>query len=194
MFARLQASHAPNARKPANAVADLPGFVGVAELDDRQGCATTLTLWRTRADAELLDERIAPIAPQAADDAVYEVDADVPGPSRRSPRAAFVGRFNGPVSLQQLTAARSRGERIGSLLAQLPGFVRLVVLWHPTERTMTVIHLAESEVVLHQITTLVTTTPLSPDEDPALLPGPDIVTRQEVGAYRWVSSETPPPR
>jgi hypothetical protein len=145
---------------------------------------TTLTLWSTRENAELLDERLVPTISDTVTDEIYAVDDDTSGPATRSPKVAFVGRFEGPVTTQQLHAARRRGEQIGPQLAQLPGFVRVVVLLHPTDRRMTVVHLAESAEVLRQVTEIVTSTPLSPDDDPAHLRGPDSVETHQVRCYQ----------
>jgi len=80
-------------------------------------------------------------------------------------------------------------------VAGLPGFFGAVVpptengdaaaltLWGARAK-MRVLHLAESREAIAGVTRAVTTTPLLPGEDPALLPGPDRVRPYRVLAYR----------
>jgi hypothetical protein len=187
MFARLTTHQGSADEQLTRSTTDLPGFTGMVELVSDQGPHTTLTLWRTREDAELLDERLTPTASETLTDEIYAVDDDRSGPATHAPTVAFVGRFDGPVSTQQLQAAQRRGAQIGPRLARLPGFVRVVVLWHPTDRKMTVVHLAESADALRTVTEIVRSTPLSPDDDPAQLRGPDSVERHHVRRYQWVT-------
>ena len=168
-------------------VAELPGFRGAVVLTTESGDATALTLWGTWADAELLGERLPAgrsTPPQTEE--IYEVDEDLAGLAATvHPTAAFVGQFDGPLSTAQINAARRAGrERLAPTLGQVPGLVRVLVLWHPVDRKVTVMHLADSREALTGVTRAVTTTPLLPGEDPALLPGPDRVRPHRVLAYR----------
>src|SRR6266511_2654056 len=74
--------------------------------------------------------------------------------------------------------------RLAAVLRTVPGLVRMLVLWHPTERRMAVLHLATSIAALEAVSEAVMSTKLLPGEDPALLPGPDRITLLRVAAYR----------
>ena len=78
------------------------------------------------------------------------MDEDLAGlAAAAQPTAAFVGQFDGPLSTAQISAARRAGrERLAPTLGQVPGLVRVLVLWHPLDRKMTVMHLAESREAL----------------------------------------------
>ena len=195
MFARLHTYHQPREDEllgwSRDEVAGLPGFGGAVVLATENWDAAALTLWGTRADAELLDERLpAVVASAPAQTAeIYEVDEDLAGPAADAqPTTAFLGQFDRPLSTAQIAAARRAGsERLAPELRRVPGLVRVLVLWHPLDRTMRVLHLAESREALAGVTRAVTTTPLLPGEDPALLPGPDRVRPYRVLAYRGAS-------
>lgn len=197
-FGRLQAyptpvtAHEPTWTAP---IADLPGFVALIVLSDQHGPSVILSLWRSREDADLLDERQPTAIPTALEDRVYELDDTLTGPAPGPPTAAFLGRFNGPLSPPQIAAARRRGTRsIGPLLAQVQGLVRVLVFWHPVERSMVVIHLAETTEALRQVSKVVAETPLGPEDDPALLPGPDRVGLHQVDHYSWLAALQDPGR
>ena len=119
------------------------------------------------------------------------MDADEAGTAAgEEPTVAFLGEFDGPLSPARLEAARFAGnERIGPVLRTLPGLVRLLVLWHPTERRMAVLHLATSTAVLEAVGEAVMTSTLLPGEDPELLPGPDRITMPRVAAYRATATQ-----
>jgi hypothetical protein len=200
MYARLQTmTNRPADEGMVPMIADMiaahPGFAGLVMLagegDDRS--ATMVSLWQTREDAELASERSAAIRgprPFELDrDEIYEVDADEAGQAAGAePTAAFFGEFDGPLSPGHLEAARFAGtERIGPALRTVPGLVRVVVLWHPTERRMVVVHLATSVQALHAGGEVVMSTKLLPGEDPDLLPGPDHITMMRVAGYRAAS-------
>jgi len=198
MYARLQTL----ANRPADeslvprivdTIASHPGFAGVAMLAFDDGSGGMVSLWQNREDAELASERSAaargPRPFELTRDEIYEVDADESGRAAgEEPSVAFLGEFDGPLSPARLEAARVAGsERIGPVLRTLPGLVRLLVLWHPTERRMVVLHLATSTAVLEAVGAAVMSTKLLPGEDPELLPGPDRVTMPRVAAYRAVA-------
>ena len=87
----------------------------------------------TRADAELLDERLPGAAGStvAQTEEIYEVDEDLAGPAADAqPTTAFLGQFDGPLSSAQIAAARRAGsERLAPELRRVPGLVRVLVLW-----------------------------------------------------------------
>lgn len=64
-------------------------------------------------------------------------------------------------------------DRIMPALRPVPGLIRLVTLWDPAARSITVIMLGDSLEALEEAARVVNSTALLPDEDPALLPGPD---------------------
>jgi hypothetical protein len=197
MYARLQTTASrPETDNPDKMIRQLvemisahPGYAGLVllERDDQGG--TLLTLWHTREDAELASERSrAAAGPRPVDllaDDVYEVEEDVPGQAAaQAPAAALVGYFDGPVSQAHVDAARRRGqERVIPALGQVSGLVRTLVIWHEAAAKYAVIHLATTAGALEEIVTVVTSLPVSPDEDPALLTGPDRVETHRVLAY-----------
>jgi hypothetical protein len=197
MFARLQtiASRPVTddqdqlVQRVVNMISEHPGFAGLAMLEDKAGGGTMVTLWHTREDAELASERSqaarGPRPFTLVSDDIYEVDEDVTGAAAgERAEAAFVGYFDGPLSPTRVAAARRGGrERIRPALQRVPGLIRVLVLWHPTESKMTVMHLATSVDALHAVATAITSTRLLPDEDPTLLTGPDRVETHRVLSY-----------
>jgi hypothetical protein len=202
MYARLQTVAArPTDENLVPMIAGLvsahPGFAGLAMLAGDDGSGVLVSLWMTREDAELASERSAALrGPRPFElirDEIYEVDADEPGSAADGePAEAFLGEFDGPLSPARVTAARFAGaQRIGPVLRTVGGLVRALVLWHPTERRMAVLHLATSAAALEAVSKAVRSTALLPGEEPALLPGPDRVARLRVAAYR---TAVPAPR
>jgi hypothetical protein len=205
MFARLQtvASRPETANQDqlVQQVGDMifqhPGFAGLAMLEPDDEAATMVTLWHTREDAELASERSqAARGPRPfsllADD-IYEVDDDVAGlAAGERAEAAFVGYFDGPLSPARIAAARRGGrDRIRPALQQVPALIRTLVLWHPTERKMAVVHLATSADGLQGVAAAINSTALLPGEDPSLLTGPDRVETHRVLSYRTPAIRTP---
>ncbi len=195
MFARLQTVAArPTDEELVPMIADMvgghPGFAGLALLAGDDGGGGLVSLWLTREDAELASERSVAIrGPRPFEltrDEIYEVDADEPGSAAgEEPAVAFLGEFDGPLSPARVEAARFAGtQRLAPVLRTVPGLVRMLVLWHPTERRMAVLHLATSIAALEAVSEAVMSTKLLPGEDPALLPGPDRITLLRVAAYR----------
>jgi hypothetical protein len=148
-----------------------------------------LTLWHTREDAELASERSRAARGTRPftllSDDIYEVDDDLTGSaSTQHAEAAFVGYFDGPLSPARVAAARRGGrDRVRPVLQQVPSLVRTLVLWHPTDSKMAVVHLVTSVDGLPDVANAITSTELLPDEDPSLLTGPDRVHTQRVLAY-----------
>jgi hypothetical protein len=197
MFARVQtAASRPVTddqdqlvQRVVDMISQHPGFAGLAMLEHDDGGATMMSLWHTREDAELASERSqaarGPRPFTLASDDIYEVDDDINGSAAgEQAAAAFVGYFDGPLSPTRIAAARRGGrERIRPALHQVPGLIRTLVLWHPTESKMTVMHLATSVDALHAVAAAITSTRLQPDEDLALLTGPDRVQTHRVLRY-----------
>jgi len=195
MFARLQTvATRPTDEGLVPMIADLvsghPGFAGLALLAGDDGGGGLVSLWLTREDAELASERSVAIrGPRPFEltrDEIYEVDADEPGSAAgEEPAVVFLGEFDGPLSPARVEAARFAGnQRLAPVLRTVPGLVRMLVLWNPTERRMAVLHLATSTAALEAVSEAVMSTKLLPGEDPALLPGPDRITLLRVAAYR----------
>jgi hypothetical protein len=180
MYARIQ-NLVGDTTAVLDAVSGRAGFATVAVLTANDGGGgTVITLWHTREDAERASER-----PDGSDD-VYELDAEVTGQAAaQRPVAAFLGEFDGPLSPPRIAAARFAGTaRIAPALREVPGLVRSLVMWHPTDRTMRVVHLTTSADALNDVAAAVTSTALLAGEDPTLLTGPDRVAIQRVLAYR----------
>jgi hypothetical protein len=197
MYARLQTTASrPDTDDPDKLIRRLteiisahPGYAGLVLLETDDQAGTLLTLWRTRDDAELASERSrAAAGPRPVTllvDDIYEVEEDAPGQAvTQPPAAALVGYFDGPWSPARVDAARRRWQkRIKPALEQVSGLVRTLVLWHHTAGKYAVVHLATSAAGVHEIVTAVTALPLSADEEPALLTGPDRVETPRVLAY-----------
>jgi hypothetical protein len=203
MFARLQSA----ATRPtdesvvpmlADTIASHPGFAGLAMLTGEDGAAHLISLWITREDAELAEERTAatlgPRPVELTRDEIFEVDADEAGAAAAAePTMAFLGEFDGPLSPARVAAARFAGtERIAPALRNVAGLVRVLVFWHPTDRRMALLHLATSAEALQVIAETVMSTKLLPGEDPALLPGPDRISTLRVAAYRVATVPSAP--
>lgn len=167
-----------------------PGFAGLAMLERADGAGTMVTLWATREDAELASERSQAVrGPRQftlLSDDIYEVDDDVTGAGAgERAEAAFVGYFDGPLSPARVAAARRGGrERIRPALEQVPGLIRTLVLWHPSDSKMAVVHLVASADDLQDVATAISSTRLLPHEDPSLLTGPDRVETHRVLSYQ----------
>jgi hypothetical protein len=115
---------------------------------------------------------------------ILTIGADVPGAevvddwagaaAGADPKAASIVYFDGPLSPAVHAAAERGGrDRIMPALLPVPGLIRLVTLWDPAARSVTVIMLADSLEALEEAARVANSTTLLPDEDPALLPGPD---------------------
>jgi hypothetical protein len=90
------------------------------------------------------------------------------------PKAASIVYFDGPLSPAAYAAAERAGrDRVIPALRPVPGLIRLVTLWDPAARSMTCVMLGDSLEALEEAARVVNSTTLLPDEDPALLPGPD---------------------
>ena len=194
MFARLRTYGQPPREEELQGwaddeVAELPGFRGAVVLATESGDTTALTLWGRRADAELLGERLPAAGsrsgPGRGDLRGGRGSCRASPPRLSRPRHSWVSSTD-PSSTAQINAARRAGrERLAPTLGQVPGLVRVLVLWHPLDRKMTVMHLADSREALTGVTRAVTTTPLLPGRIP--LCSPDRIASVPIGCWRTVA-------
>lgn len=187
-YARIQTTdNRPSGEFPLTGIiSGHAGFAGLFLLSGQGQTGALLTLWKSREDAELASSRTREAAgPRPVDltfDAVYDVDDDLPG-SAGPASVALVGWFDGPLSTARIAAARRRGrEVIQPALRAVPGRVRSFVLWQPASLGFVVVHLASSPEVLTEIGRVIQSLPVRPDEDLALLTGPDRLEQYQVVA------------
>lgn len=143
--------------------------------------STLLSLWPTEEQARSAAATVV-ASGTVVRDAVFELVHEAAGPAVASrPMAAAVLEFTGPVS-PELFAAAERGftDRIKPLMRIQPGFVRCLVCVQPDSGDQIVINFTESFDTMRAFEQAVTNSELLPDEDPALLPGPDHVAVQTV--------------
>ena len=112
-----------------------------------------------------------------ADPAAFEVRADHQlGEPDATPAVASVLTFTGPISeAVERAGDRASRERITPAMQDHAGSVRMLSLWQPELRRQVVIALATSVEALEEGSRKIGSLPLLPDEDVALLPGPDHV-------------------
>jgi len=104
----------------------------------------------------------------------YTVQDRWDGPADgQEPAAVSLVHFDGPLS-EARKAAGTRGfeERIRPALREVPGYVGMIVLAGPDD-SLVVVGMATSLEALEAAGVAVNSTELLPDEDPALLTGPD---------------------
>jgi hypothetical protein len=108
------------------------------------------------------------------DDGDYTVQDHWSGPAGgEEPTAATLVHFDGPLSeARQAAATRAFEDRIRPALTRLPGHVATILLAGPGD-SFVVAALATSLEALEAGGVAVNSTELLPDEDPALLTGPD---------------------
>ncbi len=132
---------------------------------------------RLRQIAGPLTLTVTLAAEPPADPAAFEVQEDC-GLTEPDARAtvAQVLTFTGPLSdAVRQAGSRASSERIAPAMRDHPGGVRLLSLWQPELRRQVVITLATSLEALEEGGRRIAELPLLPDEDVALLPGPDHV-------------------
>jgi len=114
----------------------------------------------------------------------YLLASDRSGGSRdEEPKVAALLTFDGPVSEPIRAAAEKAGtERIGPRMATHEGSVRSLGMWQPERRVLRVLLLSTSIEALEDAQRVIMSMELLPDEDPALLPGPDHVDLYRVFA------------
>ncbi|MDN5749724.1 MAG: hypothetical protein L0H64_14595 [Pseudonocardia sp.] len=131
-----------------------------------------------------LTVRLTPERP--ADPTAFEVRSDcgLTEPAGVA-TAAQVLTFSGPISEAADEAAEWAGrERIAPAMDGHPGGVRLLTLWQPELRRKILITLATSLESLEEAGRKISSLPLLPGEDVALLPGPDHVEFFRVEFFR----------
>ena len=123
------------------------------------------------------DGRTSALALRATttDPAAYLVDDDLAGPAAGQPAsAATVIWFDGPISPARREAGRfGFRERIAPAMTGTPGHIRTFVLWRERDAACCVVVLATDLDTLEAVGRAVNATRLLPDEDKALLTGPD---------------------
>ncbi|MFE9642716.1 hypothetical protein ACFYO0_00860 [Streptomyces sp. NPDC006365] len=166
-----------------------PGLDGVADgyvLEEVGRSRTTVvSLWPTQAGARAA-AAAGVLGATVVRDEVYQVEEDIPGPAAADePGAAALLDFDGPQGPARIAAARRAfHNRLGPVLRQTPGLVRVLVLWQPETCAHVVLTIAVSLPALADIGKAVDTTQLLPGEDPALLPGPDRAAINQITAHR----------
>ena len=145
--------------------------------------AVCLTLWDTEASAASFPGLRAGLA--ALPGETYEViDADEGLAAGWTPTCARLLYFDGPRAPEQVAAADRAGRRrIWPTIRGLSGLVGIYVLLG-RDLGSVVVTLATSTNTLDAAARAVMATDLAPDEDPALLPGPDRVEIHRVTAYQ----------
>lgn len=112
----------------------------------------------------------------------FEIEAEMPfaEPGTQA-KVASVVTFSGPLS-EAVKAASDRAgrERIGPAMQSRSEAVRVLRLWQPERRSQVIVVFAADQAVLEEGSRQIATMALLPDEDPALLPGPDHVEMFEV--------------
>jgi hypothetical protein len=112
-----------------------------------------------------------------AEPTAFEVraDQDLSEPDA-TPTVASVVTFTGPISEAVDEAGRRAArDRIAPAMRDHAGSVRMLALWQPELRRQVLITLATSVEALEEGGKKINSLPLLPDEDVALLPGPDHV-------------------
>jgi hypothetical protein len=161
-------------------VAAHPGFCEAWSMRQLGGPGGVLvSLWATREDAELAPERSAerrggPRPFALVHDRVYAVRQVGEGPAGdRRPTVSQLTWFDGPRSEAQAAADERAGiERLWPAVCDTPGLVRSLALV-ADDRSYVHVGLATAAEVLDEVQRRVVSTELLPDEDPALLGGPD---------------------
>lgn len=173
MYARVQV----HAELPAHGLAALSRRAGFREgwILRRLARAGDLavTLWDTRADAELT---LGLTDLTLAHDEVYQVrQADDAISGDREPGFASVMWLDGPRSeVQAIADERAGRERAWPAIREVPGLIRLIALYG-ADRSLVVLALTTDADTIDTIDATIRATPLLPGEDPAMLNDPDRV-------------------
>jgi hypothetical protein len=174
----------PDLADPGSGVAGQPGLLGCATFRQLAGpAAVCLTLWDTEASAASFPGLRAGLA--ALPGETYEVtDTEEGLAAARTPACARLLYFGGPRAPEQVAAADLAGRRrIWPAIRGLSGLVGIYVLLG-RDLSSVVVTLATSVDTLDAAQRAVMATGLAPDEDPALLPGPDRIEIHRVTAYQ----------
>lgn len=180
------------------AAASLPGLAGFLTLRQVAGAtAVRLTWWDTEADATSLPGMPgAPVGatgvrpaltgvPPALTGETYEAVAMQDGPAAgQAPGYARLVYFDGPRAPEQAAAEDAAGQhRLWPAVHAVSGLIRISVLRRRDLGSLIVV-LATSVEALEATTEAIMATELLPEEDPALLPGPDRVELHQVTGHR----------
>jgi hypothetical protein len=160
-----------------------PGLLGAITFRQFAGPAgVCLTLWDTEADAAAFAGQYAELA--ALPGEIYQVVNAGAGPAAtRAPAYAQLMYFDGPRAPEQAAAEDLAGrQRIWPAIRNLSGLVGVYVL-RGRDLGSVVITLTTSAETLDAAARAVMSTELQPDEDPALLPGPDRIEIHHVTGY-----------
>lgn len=155
--------HAVLSHDPSSAPA-----AGASVLEPLDGSpALSVTLWSDRGDAVLDQARSGGRRYQ-----VEEVLSHGPAaPVRAVGAVASLTEFDGPRDAAQVHADRLSSRRIWSAVSQVPDVLGALVL-RADDGAMAVLAVAASTTALEVSVRTLLSTPLLPDEDPALLTGP----------------------
>jgi hypothetical protein len=148
------------------------------------GRQITIALWDSEENAR---------AAVGSADEVYEILDDWYGPAAdQTAHAASIAVFEGPVTAAHFEAGlRDHEKRLKPAGATAEGFVRGLILWQPAARSIRMVATATSMETLEAGARAVHTTPVPPDEDPALLVPPDRVEICRVLDHRRAAERRP---
>jgi hypothetical protein len=174
MYATIHAFTAPtDARAAVGGGADPVGTVVLAAPDDSGG--TVLALWPDADSAARAGGR------------VYRVSDDMRGRAAgRRPMFAQVTWLNGDGDHARADAAEHGGRnRIWPAVREIDGVVAVLALRSEDDRIV-VVGMGTGRETNDAVQRTIMTTPLLPEEDPAMLPGPD-----RVDMVRVISADLP---
>ncbi len=182
----------PDLADLSGGVAGQPGLLGCLTFRQLAGpAAVCLTLWDTEASATGCPGPGAGLAAPAVE--LYRVTDTEEGLAAAQPPAyARLVCFDGPRAPEQAIAEDLAGRRrIWPAIRGLGGLVGVYVL-RGRDLSSVIVTLATSVETLDAAQRAVMATELAPDEDPALLPGPDRVELHRVtGNYLPAAGPAP---
>ncbi|HEY6592993.1 MAG TPA: hypothetical protein VI011_02620 [Asanoa sp.] len=169
-YAWIYTLNHPTGGPPVDAVTD--GYL-LEEIGRSR--ATLVSLWPSIEAVRTASAAVGVPRGTVVRDEIYQVRHELHGPDPAArPAAATLLDFDGPTSPARVAAAeRAFTHRIRPLMERLDGCVRAFVLWQPATGAQVVLGVTDSLEALRRIGRAVTTAPLLPGEDAALLPGPD---------------------
>ncbi len=165
----------PDLADLSTSMAGQPGLLSCLTFRQLGGpAAARLTLWDTEASAAGFSGPDAGLVPPAAE--IYQVTETEEGlAGAQAPTYAQLVCFDGPRAPEQAAAEDLAGrQRIWPAIRGLSGLVGVYVL-RGSDLSSVIVTLATSVETLDALQRAVMATELGPDEDPALLPGPDRV-------------------
>ncbi len=173
----------PDLADLSSRVAGQPGLLGCLTFRQLGGpAAVRLTLWDTEASATGFGGPDAGLVPPVSE--IYQVTATEEGPAgTQAPTYAQLLCFDGPRAPEQAAAEDLAGrQRIWPAIRGLSGLVGVYVL-RGSDLSSVVVTLATSVETIDALQRAVMATELGPDEDPALLPGPDRIEIHHVTGH-----------